>query len=481
MEDIQSCDKASVNSNVGSEKSELLKSADNKMYQTTSFPETESENRYPNTVELDRSLYMDNTTSSSASLMHVIKGNLGIGIFSLPLAMMNAGTVAGPLLMVAVSVVAVHCMQMLVQCSHAYCDRGGMLHLGYAGVAEKCIGQYYPHKAHIGRILINIFLLITMFGFCAIYFLFVAESLQQAFDAYTSFKLDVKLWVLIILVPVILLSFIRTLKILAVLSSVSNVLALFGTVCVLSYAGSTVHDPSTLPLTQWKTLPLAFGAVVFTYEGIGVILPVENMMAIPRRFRWVLYAGMSLVTLLYLLMGVLGYLSCGTSCQGSITLNLPNTPFYMSVKLIIAASIFLTYFIQFYVIISILSPFVKNRVKQTIAPLVEIAFRMLLVCFTACLAIGIPQLGNMISLVGSLGSTSLAFTFPAALHIATFCYDKSLSTLSLIKDIGIIVIGVFGSVIGFYFTLKSVVENFEHDSAAHGNRTLMSTNFGTPF
>ncbi|XP_048589195.1 proton-coupled amino acid transporter 1 isoform X2 [Nematostella vectensis] len=440
MEDIQSCDKASVNSNVGSEKSELLKSADNKMYQTTSFPETESENRYPNTVELDRSLYMDNTTSSSASLMHVIKGNLGIGIFSLPLAMMNAGTVAGPLLMVAVSVVAVHCMQMLVQCSHAYCDRGGMLHLGYAGVAEKCIGQYYPHKAHIGRILINIFLLITMFGFCAIYFLFVAESLQQAFDAYTSFKLDVKLWVLIILVPVILLSFIRTLKILAVLSSVSNVLALFGTVCVLSYAGSTVHDPSTLPLTQWKTLPLAFGAVVFTYEGIGVILPVENMMAIPRRFR-----------------------------------------FYMSVKLIIAASIFLTYFIQFYVIISILSPFVKNRVKQTIAPLVEIAFRMLLVCFTACLAIGIPQLGNMISLVGSLGSTSLAFTFPAALHIATFCYDKSLSTLSLIKDIGIIVIGVFGSVIGFYFTLKSVVENFEHDSAAHGNRTLMSTNFGTPF
>ena len=49
-------------------------------------------------------------------------------------------------------------------------------------------------------------------------------------------------------------------------------------------------------------------------------------MALPRYFYLVLNVGMASVTLIYLLMSVLGYLSCGKTCLGSFTLNLPNTP-----------------------------------------------------------------------------------------------------------------------------------------------------------
>ena len=68
---------------------------------------------------------------------------------------------------------------------------------------------------------------------------------------------------------------------------------------------------------------------MFTFEGIGIILPLENKMKIPSRMRgWtgVLNTGMIFVACLYIAVGFYGYLRYGKAVygQGSITLNLPN-------------------------------------------------------------------------------------------------------------------------------------------------------------
>jgi len=84
--------------------------------------------------------------------------------------------------------------------------------------------------------------------------------------------MDVKVWVAIFLVPVILLSFIRTLKVMTVISGISNILYVSGLLCLLIYAGKTLNDPSTLPkFVGFGSLPLSFGTIVFAFEAIGVV------------------------------------------------------------------------------------------------------------------------------------------------------------------------------------------------------------------
>ena len=73
-------------------------------------------------------------------------------------------------------------------------------------------------------------------------------------------------------------------------------------------------------------LPLYFGTAIYAFEGIGVVLPIENQMRTPHDLRgWngVLNTAMVIVTSLYIAVGFFGYLKYGEDVQGSITLNLP--------------------------------------------------------------------------------------------------------------------------------------------------------------
>lgn len=78
--------------------------------------------------------------------------------------------------------------------------------------------------------------------------------------------------------------------------------------------------------SSWATLPLYFGTAIYAFEGIGVVLPLENNMKTPQDFGGpfgVLNTGMVIVACLYTAVGFFGYLKYGEHVKGSITLNLP--------------------------------------------------------------------------------------------------------------------------------------------------------------
>ena len=52
----------------------------------------------------------------------------------------------------------------------------------------------------------------------------------------------------------------------------SNILCLFGLVCVFQYLARNTKDPARLPMfAGWAEMPMFFGLAIFSFEGIGVV------------------------------------------------------------------------------------------------------------------------------------------------------------------------------------------------------------------
>lgn len=86
-------------------------------------------------------------------------------------------------------------------------------------------------------------------------------------------------------------------------------------------------------------------------EGIGAVMPVENSMKKPQQFLGfpsVLLIAMITVTVMYTVLGFLGFIRFGSKIEGSITLNLPTDEWpAITGQVLIGVAILFTFGLQF--------------------------------------------------------------------------------------------------------------------------------------
>uniref|UniRef100_A0A8C5MSP8 Solute carrier family 36 member 1 n=1 Tax=Leptobrachium leishanense TaxID=445787 RepID=A0A8C5MSP8_9ANUR len=432
----------------------------NDLSYTTDCPSADSSPSSDNRSRHYQRLEEDPTSSTTwfQTLVHLLKGNIGTGLLGLPLAVKNAGIVLGPISLVFMGIIAVHCMDLLVKCANHFCQRDQRPFVDYGDAVmysmESAPFQWMRANSIWGRRIVGFFLILTQLGFCCVYFVFLADNIKQVVEAANSTtndcsfnktvvrteSMDSRLYMLSFLPFLILLVFITNLRYLTVFSLLANLAMLGSVVMIYIYIGQDIPDPSHLSyVSSWRAYPLFFGTAIFAFEGIGVVLPLENKMKIPHHFPVVLYVGMATVTVLYISMGTLGYLRFGDDIQSSITLNLPNCWLYQSVKLLYSFGIFITFALQFYVAAEIIVPTFTSKVPDRCVLLVDLATRSFLVCVTCALAVLIPRLDLIITLVGSVSSSALALIIPPLLEIFTY-YSEGLSRWIIFKDMKCVVL-----------------------------------------
>ncbi|EPQ10346.1 Proton-coupled amino acid transporter 3 [Myotis brandtii] len=341
---------------------------------------------------------------------------------------------------------------------------------------ETCPNAWLRTHSVWGRYTVSFLLIVTQLGFCSVYFMFMADNLQQIVEeAHVTSNtcqprkmlvltpiLDIRFYMLTILPFLVLLVFIQNLNVLSVFSTLANITTLGSMILIFEYIMQEIPDPGNLPLmASWENFLLFFGTAVFTFEGVGMVLPLQNQMKHPQQFSLVLYLGMSLVIILFICMGSFGYMKFGSKTQASITLNLPNCWLYQSVKLMYSIGIFFTYALQFHVPAEIIIPFVVSQVSESWTLFADLSVRTALVCVTCVSAIIIPRLELIISLMSSVSSSALALIIPPLLELITF-YPEDMSCVTIAKDIMISIVGLLGCVFGTYQALYELIHPYNH-------------------
>ncbi|KXZ75844.1 hypothetical protein TcasGA2_TC034996 [Tribolium castaneum] len=118
------------------------------------------------------------------TLTHAIKGNVGTGIFAMGAGFMNSGMLLGPLLLIFIGVVNLHCQHILINACIKITDKEPVPVLpSFAETVqytfEDCDSQWLKKYSKAFGITTDVFLILAEYGFCVVYFIFVSRHLGE--------------------------------------------------------------------------------------------------------------------------------------------------------------------------------------------------------------------------------------------------------------------------------------------------------------
>ena len=211
-------------------------------------------------------------------------------------------------------------------------------------------------------------------------------------------------------------------------------------------------------------------------------MPLENSMRTPQHFigiGGVLNQGMGGVTLVYILLGFLGYVKYGTAAEGSITLNLPIEDIAAQiVKVLIGLAVFFTFGLQFYVCLEIGWNFIKDSFTKR-PVLVNYVMRTVLVTASVLLAVAVPTIGPFVGLLGAFCFSILGLLVPVFIETVTY-WETGFGKYNWVvwKNVFVCIFGMLALVFGSKDAIHDIMKLYGGEEALNGtlaaNATLAS-------
>ncbi|KAK7754431.1 hypothetical protein SLS62_003726, partial [Diatrype stigma] len=358
------------------------------------------------------------TASTTKTFFTLLKAFIGTGIMFLPRAFRNGGILFSSMTLLTVSAVTMLAFHLLLACKARY---GG----GYGEIGQAIAGDRMR-----GLILGSITL--SQLGFVCAGIVFVAENVTSFLIAVfrrgeegAESPLSTMALVLLQVLALIPLSFVRNIAKLGPAALVADICILLGVGYIYYYdvahlASDGMHP--TVVLFNPDSYTLTVGAAIFTFEGIGLILPIESSMAKPERFEHLLGAVMLIITVLFTSVGALCYATFGEDTYIEIINNYPQTSrFVNAVQFLYSVAVLVGNPVQLFPALRIMEGKLfgahASGKKSRRTKWVKNAFRAAVVA--ACGAVAVLGAGNLdrfVALIGSCACVPLVYIYPAYLH-----------------------------------------------------------------
>ncbi|XP_055325327.1 proton-coupled amino acid transporter-like protein pathetic [Sitodiplosis mosellana] len=407
-------------------------------------------------------------TTDRDTLVHLLKASLGTGILAMPYVFKASGLLPGFLAALITSFICTHCSYILVKCAHILYKRTKTSTMSIADVAEVTFANgpvALRCMAPFARYFVTISVFVTYFGSCSVYAVMISDNARQMYFFHTGIDVSIRICILMFMLPLILLSCIRSLKFLAPVSMLANFCMVTGLGITIFYFVKDLPDLRERPIVGDITaIPSSIAITIFAITVAGVVMPLENQMKTPKNFVGVcgvLSRGMFMVTIMYLLVGFLGFWCFGNITEENITKNLPVDEIKAQiVKISVLLAVLLTFSLQLYVCVEIVWNAIKNRFEKR-ETLANYALRIFLAGLSVLLAILMPSMGPLIKLIGAFGFSSLGLIFPVIIELV-ICWDTGFGRFNwiLYKNIICIAFGLFALIFGTMSAIAEVIEKF---------------------
>ncbi|KAH8124943.1 hypothetical protein ACSS6W_005184 [Trichoderma asperelloides] len=378
-----------------------------------------------------RRLSREGDASTVKTFFTLLKAFIGTGILFLPKAFRNGGILFSSLALVSVSLINCFCFRLLLDCRHKY---GG----GYGELGESIVGSRF-------RSLILASIAISQLGFVCSGLIFTAENLFSFLNAVTKDAGHIGVATVIALqfLPLIPLALIRNISKLGLVALVADAFILIGLIYIWYYdIGSLARhgmDPS-VRLFNPSDFPLTLGSAIFTFEGIGLILPIQSSMKKPHHFKGLLYFVMFLITAIFTSVGALCYATFGESTKIQIISNFPqDSPVVNAVQLLYSLAVLAGEPVQLFPAVRILETSIfgeRATGKRSLAiKWKKNGLRTLTIAVCIGIAVvGASDLDKFVALIGGFACVPLVYIYPAYLHykgVAETTWEKGLNIVTM--------------------------------------------------
>ena len=335
---------------------------------------------------------------------------VGAGILDLPYAYSKVGLTMGTAVTAVVACICLYCMFLLVDCK-ILLEKSGKRIQTYGDVGKEAYGA-------AGGAFVDISLMITQFGFCTAYLILISHNMDSILADSPGFIPYI--W---LCVPgQLMLSTLRHLKFLGKFSIVADVTMAFalGTVFYYCKTEMDAHAEEGVEVQRLHSdtsmVPYFFGVCIYCYEGIGMVIPIQNAMRNKHQFKLVWGLNMVLVTLLFWGVGFVGYYAYGVSVRESISSNLPAfEKLQVMVQIALSVGLYFTFPVMMFPVYQILDSY--RGAKDAEADFKSNIVRFVVVFASAFVASAVPSFSSFIVLVGSSTCALLALILPAVFSL----------------------------------------------------------------
>lgn len=385
--------------------------------------------------------------SVTDAVLMLLKSFVGTGILFLGKSFFNGGILFSTVVLCAIALISLWSFLLLVRVNLKYPvgfgDMGGLL--------------YGPHMRQ--AILFSI--VFSQLGFVAAYTVFIAENTQSFVLSVTECRSQPSIGFLIFMQCLVFLplSLVRRIAKLSTAALVADVFILAGIVYLFYFEIDHLltRGMAKVVLFNRVDFPLLIGTAVFTFEGIGLVIPITDSMKEPHKFPRALSGVMISIMVLFAASGALSYATFGRDVQTVVFSNLPrDSHFVQAIQLLYSLAILLSLPLQLFPALSILELglFRRSGKFDWQTKMGKNAFRFVVVVFCmVCAWIGADDLDKFVSLIGSAACVPLAFVYPPLLHLRACARTRR----DRILDTSLVVFGTLCAIFAGSQTLHAML------------------------